>query len=90
MSVCNVDALLVKYDSSGSMTWAKTLGGANFDYLNSVQETADGGFITGGFGVGMEMLLLKLDSFSNHHTCHPIADSNGYDFRSLWIFRKRR
>src|SRR5690606_27782686 len=30
-------------------TWDKTFGSIGFDYLNSIQQTSDGGFIFGGY-----------------------------------------
>ena len=61
------DVLLAKFTSTGSLSWAKTLGGPNLDNGKSVQQTEDGGFIiTGyvnGFGIGgSDVLLAKFSS----------------------------
>ena len=42
------DFWIVKTDSSGNIEWQNTIGGNNSDWLNSIQQTTDGGFILGG------------------------------------------
>ena len=42
------DALLVKYNATGSQEWIKRFGGSGDDRLISVCATPDGGFIAGG------------------------------------------
>ncbi|QNF35466.1 T9SS type A sorting domain-containing protein [Adhaeribacter swui] len=42
------DYWLVKIDVNGAKTWDKTIGGSSFDYLQTVQQTTDGGYILGG------------------------------------------
>ena len=43
------DGMLIKYGSSGEVEWAKGIGGMSYDYINSVSETKDGGYIVGGY-----------------------------------------
>ena len=48
-------------------TWAKTYGGSNHDWTNSIQQTSDDGYISAGvtqsFGSGgWDGLVIKLDS----------------------------
>jgi hypothetical protein len=43
-----MDFWVVKLTSTGSITWAKCLGGSDNDIANSVQQTADGGYIVAG------------------------------------------
>ncbi|MBK8875495.1 MAG: T9SS type A sorting domain-containing protein [Bacteroidetes bacterium] len=43
------DYWIVKTDSLGIIQWQNTLGGSGDDWLNSIAQTADGGYIMGGF-----------------------------------------
>jgi len=61
------DFWIIKTDSTGSMEWDKILGGLNWDWGESIQQTADGGYIAVGvtesFGAGgMDVWLIKLGS----------------------------
>ncbi|WP_273568827.1 hypothetical protein [Maribacter halichondriae] len=42
------DIWLIKIDDGGNLLWEKTYGGTQFDAAQSVQESADGGFIITG------------------------------------------
>ncbi|MCD4702169.1 MAG: hypothetical protein K8S24_09980 [Candidatus Aegiribacteria sp.] len=60
------DVYLIKTNSSGDTLWTKTIGGAEYDRCNSVQQTTDGGYILGGltvsYGAGSsDVYLIKLD-----------------------------
>ncbi len=60
------DFLLVKFDSSEALQWAKTLGGELMDECYSVQSTPDSGFILAGYtqsyGAGAEdCYICKVD-----------------------------
>ncbi|MCT2562336.1 T9SS type A sorting domain-containing protein [Chryseobacterium herbae] len=44
----NFDCWIVKLDTSGFIQWQKPLGGSSFDETNSIQQTADGGYILAG------------------------------------------
>lgn len=70
------DVQVIKYNSAGQITWARTWGGAAGEYANSVIQTSDGGYLVGGFtndvGVntaygagGSDFLVLKYDSTGN-------------------------
>jgi uncharacterized delta-60 repeat protein len=57
------DALLLKYDSSGTLTWAKTAGKQGWDSARSVEQTSDGGYIlAGSTGFDAHVLLVKYNS----------------------------
>ncbi|MGB4094948.1 MAG: T9SS type A sorting domain-containing protein, partial [Bacteroidales bacterium] len=44
-----IDAWVVKLNSSGNILWQKCLGGTGWDWENSIQQTSDGGFIVAGY-----------------------------------------
>jgi hypothetical protein len=61
------DAYLVRTDSNGDTIWTRSFGGSNPDAGQSVQPTADGGYVIGGqtlsFGAGREdYYLIKTDA----------------------------
>jgi beta-lactamase superfamily II metal-dependent hydrolase len=69
IEIYEYDALLLKYDSSGSLSWARTASVDNEDAIISVQQTTDGGFVLAGFTSSgwywsdeRDVLLLKYDS----------------------------
>ncbi len=43
------DYWIVKLDSTGTITWQKSLGGSANDKANSIAQTSDGGYIVGGY-----------------------------------------
>lgn len=45
------DYWIVKLDAKGNRIWDKTFGGDDNDYLSSVQQTSDGGYILGGYSL---------------------------------------
>lgn len=58
------DIYVCKTDSTGTVLWEQTLGGYQWDYAYSVQETTDGGIVLAGFTESgrKRMYLGKLDS----------------------------
>lgn len=46
------DIYLVRLDSNGDSLWTKNIGGQSYEIGNSIQQTADGGFIIGGQTIG--------------------------------------
>jgi hypothetical protein len=40
---------VIKLNSTGAIEWQNTIGGSKYDYMYSVQQTADSGYILGGF-----------------------------------------
>ena len=64
------DIFLVKADKLGQLVWQKTIGGADWDFANSLQQTTDGGFIIAGstfsYGYGKEdAYVVKTDANGN-------------------------
>ncbi len=60
------DAWLIRTDSNGIMQWGKifSFGNSNYDLATAAQETADGGYILAGYGLGTGMYswLIKTDN----------------------------
>lgn len=44
----NYDYWIIKIDKNGGLQWQKTFGGTGNDFANSIQQTADGGYIVAG------------------------------------------
>ena len=70
----NNDAWLLKLDGGGNITWQKTYGDAGYEYVQSVRQTTDGGYIaavdTDSFGAGnRDAWLLKLDGSGSMGSC---------------------
>ena len=42
------DCWIVKLDNSGSIQWQKSLGGSSWEYIHSIEQTTDGGYIAAG------------------------------------------
>jgi hypothetical protein len=72
------DFWIIKTDSVGSIQWQNTIGGSLADYLYTIEQTSDGGFILGGSsksnisgdktenGFGLEdYWIVKIDSNGN-------------------------
>ena len=45
----NYDAWIIKLTSIGVIQWQKTLGGSNSEYVSSIKQTLDGGYIIAGY-----------------------------------------
>lgn len=48
-SVFEQNYYIAKLDSAGEIVWQDTLGGISYEFLQSVQQTSDGGYILGGY-----------------------------------------
>ena len=51
------DILIIKYTSSGEIEFVRKIGGADSDYINSVDETIDNGYVIGGYFYSTEIEL---------------------------------
>lgn len=73
-----LDYWIVKLDILGNIEWQNTIGGDNTDIPTCIKQTADGGYIVGGYsdsGISGDKLepnigsydfwILKLDSLGN-------------------------
>ena len=68
------DYWVIKLNSIGEIQWQKTYGGTQYEYINDIQQTSDGGYIIAGFtssdngdiidfhGGSTDCWLIKLDS----------------------------
>ena len=46
----NGDYWVIKLDATGqTIEWQNTIGGQEFDKLNAIQQTTDGGYVLGGY-----------------------------------------
>ena len=45
----NLDYWIVKLDQNGNKLWDRAFGGSNFNHFRCLQQTADGGYILGGY-----------------------------------------
>src|SRR4051794_8530857 len=43
------DAWIARFDANGAKIWSKTYGGNNDDYIRSIINTTDGGFLVAGY-----------------------------------------
>ena len=72
------DYWIIKLDSNRKIQWDKTIGGSSSDYLRSIQQTTDGGYILGGFSYsdksgektennrgGIDYWIVKLNASGN-------------------------
>jgi len=60
------DILILKLSSYGDIEWQKTYGGRTYEYVYSIQQTVDGGYIIAGIVQGtsywFDLWILKLNS----------------------------
>jgi len=68
----------VKLDTAGYILWQNTFGGKGNDYLYSIQQTSDGGYILGGYtdsGVPGDKIL-KSQGLINYWVIKLDTDGN--------------
>lgn len=59
------DAYLIKFDSGGNFSWARTWGGTGNEYGYSVIQTIDGGYAIAGSNSNNDAFFAKFDSTGN-------------------------
>jgi len=75
------DTYIAKFDSSGNITWAKTIGSADYEDADGFQQTSDGGYIiTANTTNYTEIILMKLDSSANVSWTKKISKVGTYDY----------
>jgi hypothetical protein len=90
------DYWIVKTDSLGNKQWDKDFGGTDEDWLNSVQQTVDGGYILGGYSTSdssgdktqnawgfNDYWIVKTDSLSNKQWDKDFGGANLEDLSSI-------
>ena len=86
--VASSDFLVIKLDSLGNVSWAKTYGGSNSDEASSIQQTLGGGYIVAGFtdsfGAGeSDCLVIKLTANGNVSWAKTYGGSNSDEASSI-------
>lgn len=89
-SLGQYDYWIVKLDSAGNIQWQNTIGGDDWDFLLSISQTADGGYVCGGHSFsnisgdkteinlgGIDFWVVKLDSSGNIEWQNTIGGSGG-------------
>ena len=88
------DFWVVKIDELGNIEWEQNYGGSDYDILNSLQQTTDGGYILGGgssssdgnvsanYGSG-DFWVVKIDNLGNIEWEQNYGDENEYIGESL-------
>jgi len=75
------DFFLIKTDANGNISWAKTYGGADYDWAFAVQQTLDGEYILAGvtysFGAdSTDIFLIKTDANGNIGSCSIVQNAS--------------
>ncbi|MBG6111528.1 gliding motility-associated-like protein [Flavobacterium sp. CG_9.10] len=92
----SLDMWVIKTDSSGNIMWQKTFGGSNFDWVESIVKTPDGGYILAGSSDsnisgdknqnsrgGGDYWILKIDSLGAIVWQKTIGGNNGDYAKSI-------
>ena len=69
------DYWTVKLDGVGNIQWEKTIGGSKYDFLNSIIQTSDGGYLLGG-------------NSNSDISGYKIENTQGYyGFSDYWVIK---
>jgi hypothetical protein len=90
------DYWVIKLDAKGNKLWDKTIGGDRDDYLASIRQTPDGGYVIGGWSVsnisgekaensrgGGDFWIVKLDGNGNKLWDKTLGGSGEDELTSL-------
>jgi PKD repeat protein len=88
------DYWILKLDSAGNIQWEKTYGGMSGDYLTSIIQTSDRGYLAGGYSVSdmggdksqnswgdYDFWIIKLDSAGNKEWDKDFGGSGAEDMQ---------
>ena len=64
------DGMIIKYKANGEVEWGKTVGGNSNEYIQSVAETSDGGFVAVGYFVSNTITLDNGETLTNHRSSY--------------------
>ncbi|RDB02378.1 PKD domain-containing protein [Runella aurantiaca] len=94
----DIDYWVVKLSSDGTKQWDKTFGGTEMDYLTSLLQTADGGYILGGYSAsgasgnkseasrgGIDFWVVKLDGNGNQQWNKSFGGSGDDNLTSIQL-----
>ena len=70
----NDDGMVIKYSQDWEVEWAKGIGGTSSDYINSVAECSDGGYIVGGYFESSSIDLGNGISLTSHNVGGGFTD----------------
>jgi hypothetical protein len=90
------DYWVLKLSAAGAIEWQNAIGGANADYLQSIQQTTDGGYILGGYSYsgisgdkteasqgGTDYWVVKLSATGTIQWQNTIGGSSGDMLKSI-------
>ncbi len=82
------DIYVIKADKTGALIWQKTFGQAEWDFCNTMQATADGGFILAGstnsFGYGQaDGYVIKIDANGTEQWHKNFGGLENDEFKSV-------
>ncbi|MBP6810356.1 MAG: T9SS type A sorting domain-containing protein [Saprospiraceae bacterium] len=95
-SLGSIDYWLVKLDADGAIQWQNTIGGSSEDFLITLQTTADGGYILGGYSSsnisgdktensngGYDIWVVKLDATGGIQWQNTIGGDSADNLNSI-------
>src|SRR5699024_6872124 len=72
------DGMIIKYDNTGNVEWAKSVGGSSNDQINSVTELNDGSIIAGGY---YQSSTIETDGYTLTNNSSSTSSSDGMILR---------